>query len=166
MWTKKPPTSGNLRCSFCNRHEDDVQKLIAGPEAFICDECIGTCNDILADDRLRKRGRRAAHASGAPIHASIGRADPLVCQRWMGGDDAAAIDDDTADFLVATGHDAVIDLLTECDAVLSELGESAERLGAAPVGLRKRICLLAEAARALGLVSDEGSFFESDRRTS
>ena len=161
MGTKKPPTSGNLRCSFCNRHEDDVQKLIAGPEVFICDECVGTCNDILADDRLRKRGRRPFSMSAAPLHVAIARTDPLICQRWMDGDGSAVIDDDTADFLMATGHDAVIDLLAECDAVLTELDESTGRLGAAPVGLRKRICRLAEVARALGLVSDEGSFFES-----
>ena len=70
MGTKKPPTSGNLRCSFCNRHEDDVQKLIAGPEVFICDECVGTCNDILADDRLRKvlgLSRMSFHGVDHPI---------------------------------------------------------------------------------------------------
>ena len=40
----------DLRCSFCNESEHDVRKLIAGPNVFICDECIRTCIDILADD--------------------------------------------------------------------------------------------------------------------
>jgi hypothetical protein len=37
-----------LRCSFCNKGEHDVQKLIAGPEVFICDECVAVCVDIIA----------------------------------------------------------------------------------------------------------------------
>jgi hypothetical protein len=38
-----------LRCSFCNKSEHDVRKLIAGPTVFICDECVAVCNDILTD---------------------------------------------------------------------------------------------------------------------
>ncbi|MFA6118447.1 MAG: ATP-dependent Clp protease ATP-binding subunit ClpX [Parachlamydiales bacterium] len=34
-------------CSFCGRLEDQVEKLISGPNAFICDKCIGLCNNIL-----------------------------------------------------------------------------------------------------------------------
>jgi ATP-dependent protease Clp ATPase subunit len=29
-----------LRCSFCNKDEDHVQKLVAGPRVYICDECV------------------------------------------------------------------------------------------------------------------------------
>jgi hypothetical protein len=39
-----------LRCSFCNKTQDDVRKLVAGPSVFICDECVEVCNDIIADD--------------------------------------------------------------------------------------------------------------------
>ena len=39
-----------LRCSFCNKDQNDVRKLIAGPTVFICDECVDVCNDIIADD--------------------------------------------------------------------------------------------------------------------
>jgi ATP-dependent Clp protease ATP-binding subunit ClpX len=39
-----------LRCSFCNKHQDDVKKLIAGPAVFICDECVEVCNEILGAD--------------------------------------------------------------------------------------------------------------------
>jgi ATP-dependent Clp protease ATP-binding subunit ClpX len=45
-----------LRCSFCNKDQNDVRKLIAGPTVFICDECVDVCNDIIADDR-RSEGR-------------------------------------------------------------------------------------------------------------
>ncbi len=35
------------KCSFCAKTQDEVKKLIAGPNAYICDECIKLCNDIL-----------------------------------------------------------------------------------------------------------------------
>lgn len=37
-------------CSFCNRTQEEVRKLIAGPGVYICDECIDLCNDIIADE--------------------------------------------------------------------------------------------------------------------
>lgn len=43
--------SDKIRCSFCNKTQDQVHKLIAGPAGiFICDECIETCNDILEEE--------------------------------------------------------------------------------------------------------------------
>ena len=39
-----------LRCSFCNKTQDQVRKLIAGPGAYICDECVGICSDIIEDE--------------------------------------------------------------------------------------------------------------------
>jgi ATP-dependent Clp protease ATP-binding subunit ClpX len=48
---KKNGDSEILRCSFCNKDQNDVRKLIAGPTVFICDECVDVCNDIIADDR-------------------------------------------------------------------------------------------------------------------
>jgi hypothetical protein len=42
-----------LRCSFCDKSQDDVRKLVAGPAARICDECVEVCVDILADDTLQ-----------------------------------------------------------------------------------------------------------------
>jgi ATP-dependent Clp protease ATP-binding subunit ClpX len=41
---------GNLSCSFCGKSQKEVRKLIAGPTVYICDECIGLCNDIIAED--------------------------------------------------------------------------------------------------------------------
>jgi hypothetical protein len=47
-----------LRCSFCNKEQSDVRKLIAGPGVFICDSCVDVCNDIIADDeRFEARAR-------------------------------------------------------------------------------------------------------------
>ena len=42
--------SGNLSCSFCGKSQKEVKKLIAGPTVYICDECIGLCNDIIAEE--------------------------------------------------------------------------------------------------------------------
>ncbi len=44
-----------LRCSFCNKSQREVKKLIAGPTVFICDECVDICLDIIAEDRLLER---------------------------------------------------------------------------------------------------------------
>jgi len=41
---------GNLTCSFCGKSQKEVKKLIAGPTVYICDECIGLCNDIIAEE--------------------------------------------------------------------------------------------------------------------
>src|SRR6266566_3905166 len=54
---KKAGETEVLRCSFCNKDQNDVRKLIAGPTVFICDECVEVCNDIIADDnRFEARG--------------------------------------------------------------------------------------------------------------
>ncbi|WP_353174591.1 ATP-dependent Clp protease ATP-binding subunit ClpX [Paracandidimonas soli] len=39
-----------LHCSFCNKSQHEVRKLIAGPSVFICDECISLCNDIILEE--------------------------------------------------------------------------------------------------------------------
>ena len=48
-----PPTEkrdSSLTCSFCGKSQKEVKKLIAGPTVYICDECIGLCNDIIAEE--------------------------------------------------------------------------------------------------------------------
>ena len=58
---KKNGETEVLRCSFCNKDQNDVRKLIAGPTVFICDECVEVCNDIIADDnRFENRGTRSS----------------------------------------------------------------------------------------------------------
>lgn len=41
-------------CSFCGKRHDEVNKLIAGPDVNICDECVSLCSEIVAEDRARK----------------------------------------------------------------------------------------------------------------
>lgn len=45
---------GELYCSFCGSALSEVHLLIAGPTVFICDGCVGLCNEILSE-RARKK---------------------------------------------------------------------------------------------------------------
>ena len=42
--------SKGIRCSFCGKPQEMVKKIIAGPNVFICDECIGICNNIMESE--------------------------------------------------------------------------------------------------------------------
>ena len=66
---KKSGDTEILRCSFCNKDQNDVRKLIAGPTVFICDECVEVCNDIITDDsRFESLG---AGRSSLPVPQDI-----------------------------------------------------------------------------------------------
>ena len=55
---------GKVRCSFCHKSEDQVRKLIAGPDgAFICDQCIGICSEIL-EEEFEMYGQEPDYTSG------------------------------------------------------------------------------------------------------
>jgi ATP-dependent Clp protease ATP-binding subunit ClpX len=45
----------DLRCSFCGKSKDHVQKFISGPSVYICNECIKLCNEILQEEALKGR---------------------------------------------------------------------------------------------------------------
>src|SRR5512134_3256409 len=48
--SKEAKEKGLFACSFCGKSQREVRKLIAGPDVYICDECIRLCNDIIADE--------------------------------------------------------------------------------------------------------------------
>ncbi len=48
MFTSKG--NENLRCSFCGKSQDQVKKLIAGPDVYICDACVELCNEIIMEE--------------------------------------------------------------------------------------------------------------------
>ncbi len=57
-------TRVQYHCSFCGKNQDQVQRLIAGPNhVYICNECVALCNEIIAEE--------AGHPSGKP-----GSSDP------------------------------------------------------------------------------------------
>ena len=56
MTTKDNTSDKLLYCSFCGKSQHEVNKLIAGPSVFICDECIDLCNVIVRDEFLGEKG--------------------------------------------------------------------------------------------------------------
>ena len=51
-----------LRCSFCGKSQDEVEKLIGGPGGIcICDECVELCNEIIEEDAERKNAVRRSN---------------------------------------------------------------------------------------------------------
>ncbi len=72
---------GNLTCSFCGKSQRDVKKLIAGPTVYICDECIGLCNDILVEEGERDgEGLRASSPIPKPAEIKAILDDYVVGQ--------------------------------------------------------------------------------------
>ncbi|PHV12146.1 ATP-dependent Clp protease ATP-binding subunit ClpX [Chitinimonas sp. BJB300] len=53
-----------LYCSFCGKSQHEVRKLIAGPQVFICDECIELCNDIIREELQSGAGSTTAAKTG------------------------------------------------------------------------------------------------------
>jgi ATP-dependent Clp protease ATP-binding subunit ClpX len=47
--TRKPTTT--LACSFCGKRRRQVNKLVAGPGVYICNECVDLCVEIIAQER-------------------------------------------------------------------------------------------------------------------
>jgi ClpX C4-type zinc finger/Glyoxalase superfamily protein len=46
------PQKAILYCSFCGKSQHEVRALVAGPGVYICDECVGLCNDVIADKEI------------------------------------------------------------------------------------------------------------------
>ncbi|MDR1167297.1 MAG: ATP-dependent protease ATP-binding subunit ClpX [Heliobacteriaceae bacterium] len=52
-----------LKCSFCGKSQDQVKKLIAGPEVYICDECVELCNEILDEEFFESKDKEGVETS-------------------------------------------------------------------------------------------------------
>ena len=39
-----------LKCSFCGKNQEQVRRLIAGPNVYICDECVELCDEIIQEE--------------------------------------------------------------------------------------------------------------------
>ena len=48
--TPDAPIPEIFSCSFCGKSQKDVKKLIAGPDSYICDECVALCAEIISED--------------------------------------------------------------------------------------------------------------------
>jgi hypothetical protein len=79
LWSKVKPTRDVLRCSFCNKSQRDVRKLIAGPSVHICDECVDICLGIITEDVAEGR------ESALRRHSPPGERNCLICQNLLVG---------------------------------------------------------------------------------
>lgn len=68
---RRGPRVDVLRCSFCNKSQRDVRKLIAGPEVQICDECLEICNGIVAEDKVLEVGEKAGPDAVPEVEAPL-----------------------------------------------------------------------------------------------
>ena len=83
-----------LKCSFCGKTQDQVKKLIAGPEVYICDECVELCNEILDEeffenkDKGEKEEVKEADISSVPKPHEI---KAYLDEHIVGQDDAKKV---------------------------------------------------------------------------
>ncbi|MCP1290227.1 MULTISPECIES: ATP-dependent Clp protease ATP-binding subunit ClpX [Chromobacterium] len=56
-----------LYCSFCGKSQHEVQRLIAGPQVFICNECVELCNDIIREELEKGVGDAASSSEDSPL---------------------------------------------------------------------------------------------------
>lgn len=50
MTETETPEAETVDCSFCNKSQKEVRKLIAGPGVYICDECVSLCAEIISEE--------------------------------------------------------------------------------------------------------------------
>ncbi len=60
-----------LKCSFCGKTQDQVKKLIAGPEVYICDECVELCNEILDEEFFENKDAKPAETKEGEVFKDI-----------------------------------------------------------------------------------------------
>jgi len=59
MAKKETDKGDTLCCSFCGKSQEEVRKLIAGPQVYVCDECVELCNEIMIEEWNEERKREA-----------------------------------------------------------------------------------------------------------
>ncbi len=141
-----------IACSFCNKHQTEVEKIVAGPAVYICNECIALCADIAAGDDKELPAiptlvtwgsfRAQTHFKEIPVR--------LLC-------DALPPDATVADMLEVLNDMRVpkkaVDELAEVRAQLANLTEGLEARQVAVVRARQREAALI-AAIALSVVPE------------
>ena len=77
---RKGTGHGNLCCSFCGKNQREVQKLIAGPTVYICDECINLCSDIIAEEISREDNGAASARVPTPMEIKAHLDEYVIAQ--------------------------------------------------------------------------------------
>jgi ATP-dependent Clp protease ATP-binding subunit ClpX len=85
------PDKPTLFCSFCFKSQYEVRKLISGPASiFICDECVGLCNQIIAEQPLNSQ---PARPDDLPTERLLERLQPIEATvQGKGGQLQAVVD--------------------------------------------------------------------------
>ena len=69
-------SNDRLKCSFCGKTQDQVKKLIAGPDVFICDECVELCNEILDEEFFEGKDKQGEQKDGEVAESDSDKAIP------------------------------------------------------------------------------------------
>ena len=69
-----------MRCSFCGKSKDQVNKLVAGPGVYICDHCVALCNEIIAEEPPTPPESTSVGRQGRLRHSVRN----LLGRRWPG----------------------------------------------------------------------------------
>lgn len=85
-----------LKCSFCGKTQDQVKKLIAGPEVYICDECVELCNEILDEEFFDQKDKEGSVEGENPEKAEKPIPKPHEIKEYLdqyivGQDDAKKV---------------------------------------------------------------------------
>ena len=76
----------SVKCSFCGKPQEMVKRIVAGPNAYICDECIAICNNIIEDENYdEKTGYEDLKSEDIPTPAEIKK---ILDEYVIGQDDA------------------------------------------------------------------------------
>ena len=81
-----------IRCAFCGRTQDQVDKLIAGNGAYICSDCVRLCMNIVADD-LPQNTETGNKAPSVPAVAELPKPAEIkkVLDEYIVGQETAKI---------------------------------------------------------------------------
>lgn len=83
-----------LKCSFCGKPQDQVKKLIAGPEVYICDECVDLCNQILDEEFLENKDKDGSETEEVQAEKAIPKPHEIKAyldEYIVGQDDAKKV---------------------------------------------------------------------------
>ncbi len=83
-----------LKCSFCGKSQDQVKKLIAGPEVYICDECVELCNEILDEEFFENKEKEGENSEELTSEKPIPKPHEIKAyldQYIIGQDDAKKV---------------------------------------------------------------------------
>ena len=66
-------------CSFCGKAQDQVNRLVAGPGIYICDECITVCSSVIDEDEQKQPSANSEHSSPPVINLP----KPKAIKDWL-----------------------------------------------------------------------------------